>query len=509
MATGMFDTLTEDELRSVLNRQAERETKRNDDQWKLTEDFLENRQIERTATELKKRYPQRQALSKGEQIQPFILPIADRYVAEAANAYNQPVTRELIDEDGEVDKETTEALKGLTEGLDEKLHQIERYTVAQDAQPGFVQPRRGKLDVQPAPLHQVYPVLPHDASKVNRADQNDYLGHVVEVDRIEGEKRKWVFATPAAHYLYESDQWHKADNVEIIKNEMEWPQQDEGDKENVESHPLQTLVWWHRYIPMNKLLPVSDVPVAALNLEINVQLSCLLDTIRKQGFSQVYANVMDKANPPASVAFGTGFMLALDVGEEIGALTLPNDYGGMIQFYEFLVQLFAILLRQSPNDFAIGGTSPASGFAKMVDSLPKIEARTDRIRRLTTIEEEILWPRIGAVGRYLDKLPSGVEKLRMRARFADVDFPMQIDETIKEDEHRIKHGWTTDAKLYAERNGVSLEEAEKLVEENLSKTKPQPGEQQPGQPQQSERRSIAELVASRRSQLNGGSDDDA
>ena len=503
MPNGLFDVLTESEVLAILRRQAARQVDRNDEQWKLTERFLENGQLARTKTELVRRYPNRQSMTKGEQIAPFVLPLTDRYVAEAANAYNKPVARELVDAEGTVNNEQTANLQRLTAGVDEHLHNIERYTVAQDAQPAVVQAKRGLLHIQPAPLYQTHPVLPEDASQCDRSDQCDYMGHVLELDTVDKDIRKWVFATPAAHYYYESADWSEPSSITVQPNTgYVWPQREltADDKESIAPHPLQTVVWWHRYIPQNKLLPVSDVPLVQLNLELNVQLSCMLDTLRKQGWSQLVAKVMDPTNPPASMPMGTGFMLALGLEESIESVSMANDYGGMVGFLKFLVQFFSVLQRGSPNDFSVEGTGPQSGFAKLVDSLPKMEARADRIRRLKDIEERLLWPRIGAVGKYLGVFPDGIEQLHMRTKFGAVEFPKTADERIKDEDQDIKLGHTTPAKLYAEKHGVSLDEAEQAIEENKQTAPAAPPAQQ--QPEQNERRTIRDIVAQRQSELN-------
>lgn len=511
MAIGLFDQLTEQEVLKVLEAQKNRGWDRKDEDWKLAEQFLENDQLERTRQELRIRYPTRQAMTKGEQIQPVALPLVDRFVSESANAYNRPVVRELVNESGEKDESATEALNVMVDeiNLNERLHAAERFVVTQDSQPVMVQAKRGMLDVVTVPLHQTFPVMLPDARRSNRADQNDYLGHVVCLDQIDKDEKQWVFMTPAAHYYYKSDQWDKPVNIEIRPNDgYSWPQREmtDDDKEKVTELPLQMITWWHKQLPVNKLIPLTDVPIATANLELNVQMSCLLDTIRKQGWSQMVMKLLDPANPPNSVATGTGFAMALGLEEEIVSVGAGNDYTGMVGFFQFFVKILAILMRQSPNTFSIDATGPESGFAKIVDSLPKLEAREERITRLTAVEQKILWPRIGAVGKYLGKLPGNVDKLRMKVTFSDVSFPRTIDERIKSEEYDIKQGYTTAAKVMAEREGISVSDAEMAIAENKEKSPEPENKQQQQQP--SERKSIADLVAQRRGLLNKQSDGD-
>lgn len=510
MAGGPFDVLSEQELLEVLRRQKERDgaTNRKDEAWKLSDDMLEDNQYERTRHELQKRYKDRQNLANGERIEAFCVPLTRRYADEAANVYRKEVNRELVDENGNTNDEATAALQSLLSdgGIGERLHAMERRLVVQDASTLHLQAKRGLIDAQPTPLHQVHPVMPLDARRLSPSEQSDYQGFVVELDRIDNTTRNWVFMTPAANYYYEADDWSEAKNVMVDGNEgYVWPQSeitDDGMATEGEL-PLQMLTWWHRNFPIGRLMPVSDCPIARINLELNVQLSCLLDTVRKQGFSQTVLNLMNPKDRPEKMPSGTGFAWVIGAEDTASSLTFQNDYGGLVGFLQFLVKYFAILERLSPNDFAIEGQTAASGFAKLVDSLPKIEAHNDAVVRFKRIEEKILWPRIGAIGIHLDAFDESVKVLRMRSTFSGLDLPREIAEVIQDEEYQLKHGFTTEAELLAKRDGISLEEAQAKIEENKSsgRTEPEPGQNERA-PQQ-DGGLIARLIGRPRPTLSG------
>jgi hypothetical protein len=505
MATGLYDVLTEQELRAILRAQAEKPSKRKDQQWINATELLEGDQLDQTNQALRDRYPERQKESFGDRMQTFTLPLTERYVAEAANAYNKPVIRELVNENDEVDEESTSIMQDAYEPLGEPLHALERRTVLLDTSCLWPQARRGAVTAQVITPQRTHPVLPLDSLNCNAADQRDYMGHVVELERL-GEaidsKRFFVFITAAAHYYYESEDWSEPSVYDPWPNKgFTWPQaEDTKDyKEKITTLPLQMLTYWHRTYPVGKLIPPTDVSIATMNLELNVQWSALLDVLRKQGFGQYIMNLINPHKPPNKIAIGAGTAIALGPGESLTSIGHANDYTGMVGALKSLAKFFAILLRQSPNDFAIDAQGPQSGFAKLVDSLPKIEARQERIKRLKAMEEQYLWPRVGSILVYLGKLPEAAKKLRMRVKFSDVTFPKTIDEQIKEEDQEIKLGLTTAAKILMKRDGITMEEAEAQIEENKAKKPQEPKEEGEGQPPQQKPHQdlVSKLVASR------------
>src|SRR3990167_824585 len=97
----LFDRLGgEREIREAARR-AKREARRNLKRlYQLAIDYHENRQRDDVEKELAARFPSSQQDDPGQRIFPVCVPLTERFVAEAANAYSKPMQRELVLPDG-------------------------------------------------------------------------------------------------------------------------------------------------------------------------------------------------------------------------------------------------------------------------------------------------------------------------------------------------------------------------------------------------------------------------
>lgn len=522
MPVDLFGQLTVDQLRGALRAQAERGDARRDEEWAQSVEFLSGDQRKHTEAELKRRYPARQAQAKGECIHALSIDLASRYVNEAADIYNHQVGRTLVDESGnEQEKPTKQLNAALADvGFDELMHLLERRVCMLDSAVLWPGVKRGELVGQVITPNLIHPVQPVDNLDVDGGDQCDYLGHVVELAKIgkTGEEKQWVFVTPAAHYYYKSSTWSEVGDYQVRPNAaLTWEQKQETDdhKGSVAELPLQLLTFWHNERPTGTLLPITD-SIAKLNLEVNVQWSVIMDTMMHQGFGLPVLSLLDAAKVPQSISAGPIFALALEAGETATSLTHANDYAGMVNALMSLSQLEMMCRELNPNDFALQRAAPASGFAKLIDSLPKLRARAERVQRYMRMESQLLWPRLCACLVYLGKLDAGARKLKMRVKFGNIEIPYSTDEQQKRDDWDISHGLTTAAEILAKRRGITVDEAEKIIEENKAKkaTVGGNGDDQPddgenpdavkGMPQTAEQRSatgkslIARLVSQSR-----------
>jgi DNA-binding Lrp family transcriptional regulator len=508
----LFAPQAESVVRDSFRRAKMKARQLNDADYELSLDYLGNKQIDDVRAQLQLRYRATQVGGAGQSIEPVAIPLTERYVAEAATAYNRHVARALVDESGEESDATRRETKAMNDhlesiGNDEKMHALDRIVVLTRSCGLWYQARRGALSPMITPANWIYPVASDD-SAADPTVPDDYMGFVVALasdlsDASSAKARSYAYLTPAETTYFEGrDAYDMRTILSSWPTPYVWPQVvDTPDaRGSVQELPLQMLTLWHMSEPVGRLFEASDPDIATFNREINVQLSVLLDTMRVQGWSTMAMNVMDPKSPPPMISWGSRFALALGPGESAGYTAAPNNYQGIIDALQSIVRMFSIAKRQSPNDFSLAGGSALSGFAKLVDSLPKLESRSERIRRLKRMEEQVAWPRIGAVLRYLGVLSSGTNKLHMRVRFADVEFPDTADEQARKQEHQIKHGLTSAAKILAQRDGVSLEEAEQIVADNLAKQPKQEPAQQP--PQQDARAGLlGGLVRKKSSQL--------
>ena len=482
----LFRPQSEDAVRASLREAKRLARKRMVREFDLAIDYLENRQIEDVRGELATRYRRTQDGGSGQRIEPLCLPLTERYIAEAASAYNKPVKRELVDSVSGVKNE--EATKELNDALeecsyDETMHRMEQVSVLLGSCGVWFQAKRGALRPVIVYPHLIYPVQQDSAEAFDAADQADYLGHVIAVVRSESGKshaQTWALITPAEHIYFEARDPYAPDKIlDTYPNPFRWPQMvDTEDSKGklVDNAPLQLMTIWHRRKPIDEILPDCDPEIVYLNRELNVQWSVLMDTMRTQGWAQMYMQLMNPETPPTSIAYGSRFVLPLSPGESVGAVNAGNDYAGMVEVLKASLRTFAMCKRMSPQDFAIDGAAPASGFAKLIDSLPKIEARNERVRRLVQAEQQVAWPRIGAILRYLGKLSVDPTKLKMRVEFAGIEFPETADETAQKQEHEFKHGLSSPAEVLAKRLGITVEEAQVKIDERRAKMPQQPAE---------------------------------
>jgi len=491
----LFAPQSEEMIRRAMRETKRMARERQTREFDLAIDYLENRQLEDVRGELTTRYPRTQSGAAGQRIEPLCIPLTERYISEAANAYNKPVRRTLTTLEGEENEATKAATEELHAALeecsyDETMHRLEQLTVLLGSCGLWYQAKRGKLRPVVVFPHLINPVAPEDPSNFDECDQEDYQGFSMAVARGESNNSAatWCMLTRAEHIYYEARDPYEPDRIlESYPNPFRFPQMvdtDDAKGRLLADAPLQMLTVWHRRKAIDDLLPDVDPEIVYLNRELNIQWSILFDTMRTQGWSQMWMQILNPEAPPTAISYGSRFVLPLAPGESIGSINAGNDYGGLVETLKSALRTFAMCKRMSPNDFAIDGSGPQSGFAKLVDSLPKLEARDERVRRLTAMEQRLSWPRIGSILKYLGKLSGDPSKLKLRVEYADVEFPRTVAEEAQAQEHDFKHGLSTPALVLAKRMGITEEQARELIDERKGQQpQAQPEGQQP-QPEQ-------------------------
>lgn len=456
--------------------------------YDMAVDYLENRQLDDTRGELEKRFPATQQGEAGQRIEPISFSLVERYVAEAANAYNKPVKRELVSPTGETNDATkaqTDALnKMLDKGAyDEVLHRVEQLSVLLECCGLNYETKRGKLSASIKLPQSISPCRPERSEFVDKNDPDDYDGYVIglhgatpTVTGASGKEAQKVFmvATNA-----ETQFWLGADPTRLTKrlstfeNPYEWSQVvDEVDIESGELSSAEKVVggrmltFWHRRYPISGVIPTVDPDIVALNRELNIAWASLLDVIKMQGFSVPVITLANKTDVKAKRRYGARWPLILKIGETFQLASAATSFNEQVAVLKDLVKLCAMLHRLSPNDFSMDAAAAQSGFAKVVDAIPKIEARQERIKRLTRMEQEEAWPRIRAIGISLGLLDESTKEMELRATFAGVEYPMTQDERAKKFETDTKFSISTRAEILAHEKGLSVEEAKRRIGEN-------------------------------------------
>ena len=473
----------EQEIRASVRRLKEDAREQYRKRAQTAVDYLEGRLEADTQSELYSRFPSSQDGEAGQEILPITLGLVERYVSEAANAYNRPVKRELVDEEGGVNDDLTKILADELDiaRYDEVMHRAEQLSVLLGMSCVWFQAKRGALRPAIVLPQDIYPIAPEAPDFFDPSDPEDYEAFVVELfwavdDDAKAQRRTFAHVSRKGTVFYEGSEPHNVDRVlSEWPNPYLWPQALDGGKPT--EQPGQMLTFWHDRLPLGGILPDRDHDIVEGNREINIALSAIFDNIRFQGHAVPVKKLINPSDPKAKQRHGVRFPVVLDLSESFEYITSATNYADQVQVLKDFVRLLAMAKRMSPNDFSIDGAAPASGFAKLVDSLPKLEARNERVRRLKHLEEQVAAPRILSVLVTLGKLPREALGLRMRVTFPEIEFPTTEQEKTARVDREIKIGLTTAAEELAKRNRISVSEAENLLEsrqEQIEAQKPQP-----------------------------------
>ncbi len=486
----LWDSRAESEVRETLNEAKANYRSDLAQKYSLAVDYLEGRMLADVESILNDRFPSSQKGGSGQRISPVAVPLVQRYVAEAANLYNKPVRRWYVDANGQETDATREQTARLAKMLelgryDSTMHRAEGIAVLLKSVCPWFQAKRGKLRVSVTLPYDVY-ALDGDDLFSDAADQDDYEGFIVELagDTDDVKARRFCKTTPESVAFYEGpDVNQPSRSLGEFPNPFTWEQtlsvEDDG-KVMTETReaPLQMLTWMHDQLPLDCLMPDSDVIIVEANRELNVMLSVLFDNIRFQGHAVPVKKVNNPADPKQQQRHGVRFPVVLDLNESFEYVSAATSYTDQVSALHDFLRLVTVLHRMNPNDFVSSSVAPASGFAKFIDSLPKLESRDERARRQQSYEEQIAAPRIGAIGIALGTLDPVVKQMTMRARFADVEFPRTEAERAQRIDVDLRNGLSSPARILAKEEGITVEEAQGRVDENVA-AMPQPAQPQP------------------------------
>jgi hypothetical protein len=499
----------QEQIRNAVRRDTGVASRRAD--FDLGVDYLEDRMYGDVEAELMLAFPAANNTAgdgDAQKMRPFAVPLAQRFVAETATLYNNPLSRELVDRDGNKLDELTIAFNRALRDInfDEFMLQVDR-TVALLLSCGiWTQVKRGALAPSLVLPQLLTPVLETEGTgRTDRSDPDDYAGYVVELSapgqHAAESNGEYAYVSAQATEFYKGTKIEDVRGLKSTPNPFTWMQAEETEdgSPSESERPLQPMVVAAWPPQRGRLLPLHDVSIARINREINVYLSSFLDTIRFQSYAVPYYQSTNPAQAPSSQPHGVRHPRVLRSGETFGYVTANIPYSELVETLNSLVKLQAVATRQSPNEFALGGSSPESGFAKLIDSLPAIKKRAERERHFKQMEESRLWPRLASQLIYLGKLPPTAKDARLRVEFSPIEIPRSVIERTTEEEHDIKHGMTTPARLLAKRLGISVAEAQAQIDEN-KKAAPTPAEAAaPGQGREEMRKRFGGGIGGKRS----------
>ncbi len=371
------------------------------------------------------------------------------------------------------------------------MHMLDGYLCILKNAGLWFQVARGKMVPQVVTIDNIFEVADPDNPFANAAQQDDYLGFIIRMqqaayqDTALAQPQGFVFSAAAQQTYYttsDGDPYGIAEQVKNFDNPFTWMQMEEtpDHKGKLSELPLQMFTIWHKHLVSGKVICDSDSDIVHANREINIAMSMLLDTISHQSWAVPVMKLLNQEAAPKTMAWGSRFPIAIMKDEEFELASAATPYQEVVGALVQAVKLLAIAHRMSPNDFAVEGNAPESGFAKMVDNLPKIEARNERCARLSAQEENLAFPRIAAIMKYLGKEgfeKFDTEKFKLTVEFEDLDYPETVEEQTLREEHELKHNLTTRSKMLAKRKRIPLDEAETEIESNKEANAPQKAEE--------------------------------
>lgn len=473
---GLFDATSAEDIRR-LSKTAIEPTRAKVTAYDLAVKYLAGDQEENVRQELASRFPSSQNVASGQQIYPQTIPFTERYIAEAANAYDKGCKRKLVGPDGEESEATKTQSDALNKHLDliqydETMLQVDQFQNLIESCGLWYQQRRGRLRAKVILPQNISIVLPEGDAGADVEDQDDIHAYLVRLGAKGANTRyAWVSRSEVAYY-------EAAAGVAVSEmagdavhpNPWQWEQVPVGNPSIAAgapvSLPLMPIVWWHRQKPIGTILPTTDAMVVNANRELNIAWSVLHDTFRFQAFDTLVKTLMNPEKPGAFQRHGARFPVVLGLQETcdyIHSSVSFTDLSNLLLSYQ---KLFAMLKRMSPNDFSIEATAAVSGFAKLVDSLPKIEARAARILRLRSMETQMAWPRICAILIWLGVLDESARQMRLVVDYPDISFPKTPEEETQEIDRDVKYNLDTPAHVLSRRRGISVEDAEKEIVKN-------------------------------------------
>lgn len=488
--SALFFDQSEPAIRESLRR-AKRERKNEQrGNFDTAIDYFEDRMNEDTRRLLLETYESSMRLGgRFEEIRPVTIALLKKYVHEHASLYGRPVKRTIVnrqtrEKNEELTKRFNEHLDGA--GFDELMHAVEQRRVLLKSCGVWFQSKRGKLrPVITLPQH-IYPILggeQGDNPHIDPTDQHDYDAFAIELftnaeDVTQASQRQWALVGKDA------TRWYQGSDVDEMRaiggewaNPYRWLLPDDSGK--LVEQPINPMVITHLE-KSSELLPDHDVVPLKANQEVNVYYSTVFDVMRFQGYAVPFISGLE-GEAQANLPHGVRFPRVLGVNETLGYANPGISFGDLMESIQAFVRASMTMLRDSPNEYAISETArPLSGFAKLVDSLPKLQARAERRERAKRSEEEDMYPVIAAILETIDPSMRALREHDLVVEYSDIEFPETVDERNNRERHDIEMGLMSRAQILARRTGMTEEEAEERISDNVGELPGADDEQQQG-----------------------------
>ncbi len=431
--------------------------------YDLAVDYAEGRQLVDVESQLQTRFSFSQSGDAGQEMAAFALPLTQRFIDEQASLYSSGVTRRLVDDNNNVDSEATERASRVIEevAFDQVMSQVEeKGTLLKSCGLLYQEDAEGRFTPEPYWPQNIMPIESETHGASWRADT--YAGHILryrfgEADATRAARNRYALVARAGTTLYEA-QANDPCKMGKILDGRENPYAD-----------LMPLIVWHPTIP-SELIPVTDVPIVTVNRELNVAWSTILHTFRFQHGSTLWRQ-KGMEDLKAQAPWGPAWPYVTNPDEAVSYLQSGVPWDGLVSFLQSIAQVLMMLESMGPGVLSLEGRQVASGFAKKMDMLPQLKSRAKR-ETWAVHQERTNWPLLRTALNRHDSSVNISESLRLQVTFGELEIPLTIQEQVDQAEFDLAHGLTSEAQILAQRGGMSLDEAQKTIDENKRRQRP-------------------------------------
>ena len=203
--------------------------------------------------------------------------------------------------------------------------------------------------------------------------------------------------------------------------------------------------------------------IVSANEHINITMTEMQLGLRFQMFGQPVVSGADLGNRQR---FGSDVILELPSDAEYDIKSPSGDINKVIENVKLQMELVAQnnhLYVQFAQD---GGETP-SGIALKIKDLERFEDYQDDLALWSLYEHKLYYVEKNIASVYNISLPD-----KLKLDFNEPDYPMTVQDQIALDKHKLELNLISEAELMLEYNkDLTLEEAEKKVDENRNKKK--------------------------------------
>ena len=237
-------------------------------------------------------------------------------------------------------------------------------------------------------------------------------------------------------------------------------------KEDFHNLGKMPVVFTHREHQIDSFFVEGASDIINCNTHVNITLTEMQLGLRYQMFGQPYATGVPEAEMTARG--GSDMIISLPEGANFGIAIPGGELDKVIDAIKFQIELLA----QSNHmyvQFAQDGGETPSGIALQIKDLESFEDFKDDIELWRQYENNFYEIEQLVASNYDIKLPN-----KFGIDFIEPEYPKSEAVKIQRDDWDLKHGQTTIAEIMVRNNkDITIEEAERKIEENLEKYKSQ------------------------------------